>query len=124
MASRPISSPPTALPNMDSDTASDGTCRAPPVSDAISFNPTAVIHGPPNDRPSRISDTLATTQEVRVSIERVSARVSMGRGSVERDSMSCVVKPVPGGLALSQRAWAVSDRLGPGEFEVLLCTQR
>jgi hypothetical protein len=44
---------------------------------------------------------------VRVSIERVSARVSMGRGSGERDSMSCVVKPVPGGLALSQRAWAV-----------------
>jgi len=83
-----------------------------------------VIHGPPNDRPSRINDTLATTQEVRVSIERVSARVSMGRGSGERDSMSCVVKPVPGGLALSQRAWAGSDRLGPGEFEVLLCTQR
>jgi hypothetical protein len=62
---------------------------------------------------------------VRVSIDRVSAaRVSMGRCSIERDSMSCVVKPVPGGLALRQRARAGSDRLGPGEFEVLLCTQR
>ena len=70
---------------MASDTASDGTCRAPPVSEAISFNPTAVIHGPPNDRPSRISETLATTQEVRVSIERA--------------SVLCVVTPVPGGSA-------------------------
>ena len=85
LASRPISSPPTAPPNMASDTASDGTCRAPPVSEAISFKPTAVIHGPPNDRPSRISETLATTQEVRVSIERA--------------SMLCVVTPVPGGSA-------------------------
>jgi len=30
----------------------------------------AVIHGPPNDSPSMISETLATTQEVRLSIER------------------------------------------------------
>ena len=94
------------------------------MSEAISFNPTAVIHGPPNDRPSRISDTLATTHEVRVSIERVSRACVDGSLLVERDSMSCVVKPVPGGLALSQRAWAGSDRLGPGEVEVLLCTQR
>ena len=84
------------------------------------MSPTAVIHGPPNDRPSRISETLAMTHEVRVSIERA----SMGRVSLERESMSCVVKPVPGGLALSQRAGAGSDRLGPGEVEVLLCTQR
>jgi hypothetical protein len=51
-----------------------------------------------------ISETLAIIQEVRVSIERVSARVAMGRDSFERDSLSCVVKPVPGGLALSQKA--------------------
>ena len=76
---------------MASDTASDGTCRAPPVSEAISFKPTAVIHGPPNDRPSRISETLATTQEVRVSIERA----SMGRVS----RLDVVVTPVPGGSA-------------------------
>ena len=93
-----------AAPHTPSQPELNPPPEPPPVSDAISFNPTAVIHGPPNDRPSRISDTLAITQEVRVSIVRVSAvRVSMGRCSIERDSMSCVVKPVPGGLALSQR---------------------
>src|SRR5689334_525749 len=110
-----------APPNNASDTASDGTCRAPPVSVAISFSPTAVIHGPPNDRPSRISETLATTHEVRVSIERVGARVSMTRDSVERGPRSFVVKPVPGGLALRQRVGTGSYRLGPGELEMLLC---
>jgi hypothetical protein len=38
--------------------------------------------------PSSASDTLATTQEVRVSIVR---------GSVERASLKCVFKPGPGG---------------------------
>src|SRR3954464_10640725 len=117
LASRPISSPPTAPPNIDSDTASEGTCRAPPVSEAISFSPTAVIHGPPNDRPSRTSDTLATTQEVRVSIDRASvARVSMGRCSVERDSMPCVVKPVPGGLALKSKGLGGFQSPRPGRI--------
>jgi hypothetical protein len=44
---------------------------------ATDFNPTAVIHIPPNDRPSSSKEMLATTQEVRV-------------------SMLCVVKPFPG----------------------------
>ena len=100
---------------MASDTASDGTCRAPPVSEAISFNPTAVIHGPPNDRPSRISETLATTQEVRVSIERASRCVV----AWSSDSSS---RAGSGGSEVQAQGW--TDGLGPGEFEVLLCTQR
>jgi hypothetical protein len=53
------------------------------MSSAMTFSPTVVIHGPPNDMPSSSSDTLATTQDVRVSIER--------------DSLLCVFKPGPGG---------------------------
>ena len=95
------------------------------MSEAITFKPTAVIHGPPNDIPSITSETLATSHEARVSIDRTSVgRVSMGRAPLERVSVLCVVKPSPGGLALSDRAAATCNRLGPGEFEVLLCTQR
>ena len=76
--------PPTAEPNHASELASAGTERAPPMSAAIDFSPTAVIHGAPNDMPRHVSATLATTQELRVSTERV--------------SILCVVNPVPGGL--------------------------
>ena len=82
--------PPTPVPKNASDTASAGTCRAPPVSAAISFKPTAVIHGPPNDRPSSISDTLATTHEVRVSIECGAAAPRIkGRGLAARVEDFC-----------------------------------
>ena len=47
---------------------------------------------------------LATTHEVRVSIER-DADASNGRAPLERVSMLCVVKPFPGGLAWIERVW-------------------
>ena len=71
--------PPAAAPSQASELASDGTERAPPMSAAIAFSPTAVIHGPPNDMPRSASDMLATTHEVRVSI-------------------LVAVNPIPGGL--------------------------
>ena len=81
-AMRPIRMPPTAEPNQASELASAGTERAPPISSAIGLSATEVIQGAPNDRPSRTSEIPATTQEARVSIERVSEL--------------CVVNPIPG----------------------------
>jgi hypothetical protein len=66
---------------------------------AISFSPTAVIHGPPNDMPSSTSETEATTQEVRVSIECGRSRVSTDRAPAGGGSLAGTVKPNPGGLA-------------------------
>jgi hypothetical protein len=64
----PIKNPPAALPNQDSDPASDGMERAPPISAAIDFSPTTAIHGAPSDMVRQVSETKATTQEYRVSI--------------------------------------------------------
>ena len=99
LAIRPIRMPPTPVPKNASDTASAGTCRAPPVSAAISFKPTAVIHGPPNDRPSSISEMLATTHDVRVSIECGAAAPAPKDAVSPRASRISVVTPDPGGMA-------------------------
>ena len=61
--------PPAAVPSQASAFASAGTERAPPVSAAIAFKPTAVIHGAPKDMPSSANETPATTQEARDSTE-------------------------------------------------------
>ncbi len=79
-----------------------------------------MIHGPPNDMPSSNSDTLATTQEVRVSIERAATGRTSARGSIASASMSCVVKRVPGGSALMEGMGRVAGRLGRSEVVVLL----
>ena len=81
-ATRPIRMPPTAEPNQASEAASEGTERCPPISAAIDFSPTEVIHGAPKESPSRSRAMLATTQEVRV-------------------SMLDVVNPIPGGLTMA-----------------------
>jgi len=83
-ATCPIKMPPAAAPNQTSELASAGTERASPISAAICFNPTAVIHGAPNDMPRHSSDMLATTQEVFDSMDRVTG--------------NCAVNPIPGGL--------------------------
>src|SRR5262247_3426945 len=44
------------------------------MSAAMVFSPTATIHGPPNERPSRSTETNAITHEARVSIDLVSMR--------------------------------------------------
>ena len=49
----------------------------------------------------------------------------MGAPPLERVSVLCVVKPFPGGLAFDRKGSGLVHTafLGPGEFEVLLCTQ-
>src|SRR5262249_8498240 len=65
---RPITRPPIEVPNQASALASDGTERVPPRSAAIALRPTAGIHSPPNERDISTTETVATTQEVRVSM--------------------------------------------------------
>ena len=75
--------------------------------------------------PSSNSDTLATTQEVRVSIERPAiGRVSVRDASIASASMSCVVKRVPGRSALMESPDRKADGLGRSEDVVLLCRVR
>src|SRR5262245_41973894 len=78
-ARRPIATPPNDVPSQAIELASAGAERPPPRSAAIGFNPTAVIHSAPNDSDSSATETLATTQEDRV-------------------SMLAVTKPLPGRL--------------------------
>src|SRR5205085_9039977 len=66
-AIRPMATPPTEVPIQASETASDGTERAPPSSAAIGFKPTAAIQSAPNEVASSATDTVATIQEDRVS---------------------------------------------------------
>jgi tripartite-type tricarboxylate transporter receptor subunit TctC len=101
-AMRPIMMPPAAEPSQTSELASAGTERASPISAAMDFNATAVIHGAPNDMPSSSNEMLATTQE---------ERVSMDRGV----SILCVVKPIPGGLTRRDMWRRAAD--------LLLCSQ-
>jgi hypothetical protein len=53
----------------------------PPKSAAMVFRPTATIHSAPNANATSTSATLATTQEVRVSMDCV---VNSGPGSGSR----------------------------------------
>src|SRR2546421_4897672 len=62
-----MATPPTEVPIQASETASDGTDRAPPSSAAIGFKPTAAIQSAPNEVASSATDTVATIQEDRVS---------------------------------------------------------
>src|SRR4051794_37167212 len=71
-ASRPITTPPKEVPSQASELASEGAARAPPRSAAIAFSPTAVIQGAPKETAIRTTDTVATTQEVRESMEGLS----------------------------------------------------
>src|SRR5262245_50071996 len=73
---RPMRMPPAAVPNQASEPASDGMVRWPPMSAAMAFSPTTTIHGPPNDRPSRATETNAITHDSRVSIDFVCMRAS------------------------------------------------
>ena len=73
-AIRPITTPPNAVPSQPSELASDGAERAPPRSAAIDFRPTAVIQSAPNEIESSTTDTLAATQEDRVSMLGIDQR--------------------------------------------------
>src|SRR4051794_8621136 len=77
---RPIITPPTAVPSQPSELASEGAERAPPRSAAIAVNPTAVIQSAPKDVESRMTDTVAVTQEDRVSMLVVVTLVPATRG--------------------------------------------
>src|SRR5579871_2015162 len=67
-AIRPITMPPTPTPIQPSEPASAGVSRAPPKSAAMTLRETTVTHGAPNEKASVRSATVATTQDVRVSM--------------------------------------------------------
>src|SRR5689334_12576584 len=69
LAIRPINMPPTPEPSQASALASAGVERTPSTSAAMSLSATAVIHAAPNAISMVTSATVATAQEVFVSIE-------------------------------------------------------
>src|ERR1700681_4080675 len=71
-AMRPIRMPPTPMPIQPSDPASAGTDRAPPNPAAMVLSDTPATHGAPNENAIVTSATMATTQEVLVSMVLVS----------------------------------------------------
>ena len=69
-ASQPIAMPPQPAPMNVSPTASAGAERAAPNSSAIGFSATTTVSGAPYDTLSTTRETMATTQDVRVSTLR------------------------------------------------------
>ena len=88
-AMRPIMMPPTPTPIQPREPANAGVSRAPPKSAAMDLSATMATHGAPNENPSVTSATVATTQDVRVSM-------------------------VPVGLDEYVKATPSPDRAGPG----------
>ena len=67
-AIRPIMMPPTPTPIQPREPANAGVSRVPPKSAAMDLSATTATHGAPNENASVRSATVATTQDVRVSI--------------------------------------------------------
>src|SRR5215470_5069337 len=93
-AMRPIMMPPTPTPIQPKEPANAGVSRAPPNSAAIDLSATTATHGAPNENASVRSATVATTQDVRVSMvpteidEYVKAAPSRNRHAQENADTS------------------------------------
>src|SRR5215475_8293793 len=67
-AIRPIIMPPTPTPIQPREPAKAGVSRPPPKSAAMDLSATIATQGAPNENASVSSATVATTQDVRVSM--------------------------------------------------------